>query len=194
MARDDYQALRQANTAARDRLTAAQISAASETIADRFWRLSSVQRSCRIGVYVAVRGEIDCDYIAAGAWSRRRQVYLPVICGRELGFARYEKSTRFSRNQYGIPEPEHKKCELLHARDLDVVVAPLVAFDPDGNRIGMGAGYYDRSFRVLKMRRRWRRPFFVGVAHEFQKTASIKASSWDVPLHYALTESETYCF
>ncbi len=194
MAGNDSRALRAANVAARDKLTAAQICAVSEAVAERFWRLTSVQRRRRIGLYVAVRGEVDCDYIAAGAWGRKRQVYLPVICGRELGFARYEKNTRFLRNQYGIPEPEHKKRELLHARDLDIVVTPLVAFDPDGNRIGMGAGYYDRSFRVLKTRRRWRRPCFVGVAYEFQKTASIKASSWDVPLQYALTESETYHF
>jgi len=132
--------------------------------------------------------------IATSAWFRRRQVYLPVICGRELRFARYEKATEFSRNRFGIPEPEHKKCELIHPRELDIVVVPTVAFDTAGNRIGMGAGYYDRSFRILKRRRQWCRPCFIGVAHDFQKTAPIKASSWDVPLRFAVTERETYAF
>ena len=194
MTRDDPKALRQALIAAREELGTSQIAKASDAIASRFWRLPTLQRSRRIGLYFAVRGEVDCDYIATTAWSRQRQVYLPVIQGHELRFAKYEKSSKFVRNQYGIPEPEHKKCELIRSRDLDVVVVPTVVFDVDGNRIGMGAGYYDRSFRILRLRKCWTRPCFVGVAYEFQKTASIKASSWDIRLHFAVTESKTYRF
>jgi 5-formyltetrahydrofolate cyclo-ligase len=194
MKRHDTNSLRNNNIAARKRLTAAQILAASEAVAARVWQIGPLHRSRKIGMYFAVNGEIDCEFIAAEAWKRGRNVYLPVVFGRELQFAPYRRGTQFSRNRYGIPEPEHKKCELLQARDLDAVMAPLVAFDSLGNRVGMGAGYYDRSLRILKTRRQWRRPCFIGVAHDFQKTAQIKASSWDVPLHYAVTESNTYRF
>ena len=66
---------------------------------------------------------------------------------------------------------------------------PLVAFDRCGNRIGMGAGYYDRALQSLEYQTSTR-PFLLGVAHHFQELESIEARSWDVPLDAILTDQE----
>ena len=75
---------------------------------------------------------------------------------------------------------------------LDLVITPLVAFDAEGNRMGMGGGYYDRSFAWRKRRRIWRGPMLVGYAYELQKLNSIRASDWDVPMDAVVTESALY--
>ena len=79
-------------------------------------------------------------------------------------------------------------------RDLDIVFTPLVAFDTAGNRVGMGAGFYDRSFAFRKHRRNWRRPLLIGVAYDFQRVPHIPARTWDVPVDLVVTDKKTYAF
>ena len=66
---------------------------------------------------------------------------------------------------------------------------PLVAFDEQGNRVGMGGGYYDRTLGFLRSRQQWVRPKLVGVGYDFQEVERIDSESWDVPLTYICTES-----
>ncbi len=65
---------------------------------------------------------------------------------------------------------------------------PLVAFDGEGNRLGMGGGYYDQTFGYKSRRRAWRKPMLIGVAYEFQRLSSLPARSWDVALDGIVTE------
>jgi len=77
----------------------------------------------------------------------------------------------------------------IDARRLDLVLTPLVAFDDQGMRIGVGRGYYDRCFRFLRSRKHWRRPKLVGVAYELQHVPPQTRHSWDIPLWGAVTEA-----
>ncbi len=70
-----------------------------------------------------------------------------------------------------------------------LVLVPLVAFDRNGNRMGMGAGYYDRALQALA-HQTGTRPLLVGLAHAFQETTSLQAKPWDVPLDAILTDQE----
>lgn len=173
-------------------LSPEQISEASLDIAARIWHLPELARSRRIAAYHAFDGEVDCHFAIETAWRRGREVFLPVIHGQQILFAQYCAKTRFSLNRFGIPEPVCARRNLLHPSQMDVILTPLVAFDEHGNRIGMGAGFYDRSFRFLRHRARWRHPRMIGIAYEFQKAAQIKASGWDVPLHIVVTEQRAY--
>jgi 5-formyltetrahydrofolate cyclo-ligase len=76
----------------------------------------------------------------------------------------------------------------VSAARLDLVFAPLIAFDERGARLGTGAGFYDRALRRLRAGRRWRRPRIVGVAYSFQRTSGLEPAPWDVPLDAVLTE------
>ena len=120
------------------------------------------------------------------AWSRKREVFLPVLHGSSLFFSRFTERSVLIPNRFGIPEPADEP--LLRPSAMDVVIAPLVAFDESGNRLGMGGGFYDRSFRFLRYRRLWRRPRLVGFAFELQRVDHLDARAWDVPLDAVVTE------
>ncbi len=190
----DYQALRTALQVKRSELPANVIASKSLEISARVWRLPALSRARRLACYFAVNGEVDCQPIITNAWERGREIFLPVLCGEELRFAPYVRGAQFNLNRYGIPEPICSHRHLLQPRQMDVVLTPLVAFDVNGNRLGMGGGYYDRSFRFLIQAQNWTRPRLIGVGYEFQKAAQLKACSWDVPLNKAVTEQQVYDF
>jgi len=156
------------------------------------WQLAPIQRARRIAAYLAVNGEIDCAGLIQTAWNRGREVYLPVLQGKALLFRRYCRNTQLVPNRFGIPEPTGEP--LLSAMALDVVIAPLVAFDQVGNRLGMGGGFYDRTFSFLRYRKIWRHPKLIGFAYDMQQVNNLTAQSWDVPLDAVVTESSKYEF
>jgi 5-formyltetrahydrofolate cyclo-ligase len=73
-----------------------------------------------------------------------------------------------------------------------LVVAPLVAFDARGHRLGMGGGWYDRTFAFR--RERAAPPHLVGAAFAAQQVESVFPESWDMPLDALFTESDTHLF
>ena len=180
--------------ARRNALSCVDVADASIEISRRLWTLPALSRARRIACYFPVGREVDCRFFISAAWERGRTVLLPVLSGPELKFSIYDSETIFLRNRHDIPEPTTKKSQLVKPREIDVVLAPLVAFDTLGNRIGMGGGYYDRSFRYTRDHVAWQRPTLVGLAYEFQKVPKIKARSWDIPLRFVVTEKNLYGF
>jgi 5-formyltetrahydrofolate cyclo-ligase len=138
----------------------------------------------RIALFFAFDGEPDLSPLIR--FDRRREFFAPVITPDEMAFATIGRDTRLTPNFYGIPEPV--KPELIDPRALDLVLTPLVAFDRNGNRIGVGAGYYDRYFAFLRQRRHWFRPKLVGTAYALQQIEPVVPDSWDVPLWAVITE------
>jgi 5-formyltetrahydrofolate cyclo-ligase len=120
------------------------------------------------------------------------RIFLPVLTGRQLIFAPLNKHTQLRRNRYQILEPVYTRNKCIRPRDLDVVIVPLVAFDQSGNRIGMGGGFYDRTFAFMKHRATLKRPLLVGVAYDFQRVSGLQTQTWDVPMHVVITEKESY--
>jgi 5-formyltetrahydrofolate cyclo-ligase len=90
------------------------------------------------------------------------------------------------KNRYGIDEPAYAPATVMRAAMLDIVLLPLVGFDLEGNRLGMGKGYYDRTFAAS--RTRWRCPKLLGIAHGLQEVAQLPRAAWDVPLDGIVTE------
>jgi 5-formyltetrahydrofolate cyclo-ligase len=68
---------------------------------------------------------------------------------------------------------------------------PLVGYDMSGNRIGMGAGYYDRHLELL---RDSTAPLRVGIAYSLQEIAPIEKNKWDIPLHGVVNEHGWFTF
>ena len=66
---------------------------------------------------------------------------------------------------------------------------PLVAFDLEGNRLGMGGGFYDRTLAYLAQRHHWRKPHLLGTAFELQRFGKLPNQPWDVPLDGVVTEA-----
>jgi 5-formyltetrahydrofolate cyclo-ligase len=149
-------------------------------------------RSRHIAFYLANDGELDLAPLIQRAWAMGKQCYLPVLSPlyhNRLWFAPYHDECELVLNRFGIPEPIGNQAEMRPAWSLDLVLTPLVAFDADGNRLGMGGGYYDRTLAYLARRRYWRKPHLVGTAYAFQQVECLPHEPWDVPLHGVATDS-----
>ena len=70
---------------------------------------------------------------------------------------------------------------------------PLVGFDENGGRLGMGGGFYDRTFAFSRIRPGMA-PKLIGLAHDFQKVRELPIEPWDVPLHGVVTDKRRYRF
>lgn len=186
--------LRRQLKASRHALPADWIRTHSRLVARQLWRLPALARARRIACYLPVNGEVDCRFIIEEAWRRGRQVMLPVLRGRRLRFAPWRPAAATRTNRYDISEPACPRRDEVDGRRLDVVVMPLVAFDLQGNRLGMGGGYYDRSFAFRLHRRRWRKPRLIGIAWQFQQVDALAMRAWDVPLDAVITESGVRLF
>jgi 5-formyltetrahydrofolate cyclo-ligase len=152
------------------------------------------RRARRIACFLSADGEIDTAPLIRAAWRLGKQVYLPVLVPygpKRLWFRPYRQSTPLVPNRYGIPEPRGGRR--LDGRKLDLVLTPLVAFDDRGHRLGMGGGYYDRTFAHLH-RLRWQRPRLLGLAFAFQRMAALPAEPWDVPLWGVVTDRGLHRF
>jgi 5-formyltetrahydrofolate cyclo-ligase len=176
----------------RERIDPTAAAEAARRVSQRLWRLPLMARCQSIGCYLAVRGELDCGPLIATAIARRRSVLVPVLNGRQLVFAPYVPGSDMVGNRFGIPEPAESGRAWARGMRIDVALVPLVGFDRHGQRLGMGAGYYDRTFRFLMHRRHWRRPMLIGLAYEFQRVDALPRRAWDVPLDAVVTDSHVY--
>lgn len=157
--------------------------------------LPSFRRARRVAAYLAADGELDLSPIIGDLRTRGRHCYLPVLRKARRGllwFAEYRAGASLRPNRFGIPEPLFTTRTLVHPWALDLALLPLVAFDPSCRRLGMGGGFYDRSFAYRRHRRAWRRPLLIGVAHECQRVDRLPDSPWDIRLDAVVTEAGYY--
>jgi 5-formyltetrahydrofolate cyclo-ligase len=166
---------------------------AERAIARRIARLGVLRPGRRVAVYMGVRGEVRLDRVIRDARRRRVQLYAPRVLSlrrRSMIFLPLRADRALVRNPFGLFEPAATVGRGLAPSRLDVVLMPLVGFDTSGQRLGMGAGLYDRAFRHrLERERRWRRPQLIGIAFACQRVPAIEHSSWDVPLDLIVTET-----
>lgn len=164
----------------------------SRMIAHQLVRSRAFLNARRLAAYIPVRGEADPLPALAQARRLGKAVYLPVLApfGEDrLWFVEWKTHVPLTRNRFGIPEPRRRRQDLLSPTQLDLVLAPLVGFDDLGNRLGMGGGFYDRSFAFLNHRTRWHRPLLIGYAYAFQEIERLQACAWDVRLDGVVTEA-----
>ena len=186
--------MRQANRKRRAALTPEQLERAAAALAQKILQLSCYQQAYHVAVYFAVHGEISLDPVIDHALAHGKRVYLPNLDRQSLRFSPYFHEQKMRINKFRLPEPDVADEEMLQPGQLDLVLAPLVVFDDERNRIGMGGGFYDRSFAFLRWRAVWRRPLLIGLAYDFQRAKTLHAEAWDVPLHSVVTEQRVYEF
>ncbi|WP_295879510.1 5-formyltetrahydrofolate cyclo-ligase [uncultured Thiohalocapsa sp.] len=192
---DSPRALRRRLRTARRALDSRSQRAHAQAIVRNLLRARLLQGAKRVALYVAADGEPDIRQRLAGLPGRGRRWYLPVLRGHAAGrlwLVRHRPGEPLRPNRFGILEPvrRHRRIQPMHA--LDLILVPLVGFDAACNRLGMGAGFYDRSLAPLRRRQHWRRPRLVGIAHECQRVERLVPQPWDVPLDAVVTESGVY--
>jgi len=173
----------------RHALPAAARIAAAEAIATRLAALPAFAQPGYVGGYWATGGELPLHVLQLRL--RTDQVWcLP--CIQDVGplkFAPWRSGDPLFSNRFGIPEPDVAPSSQLDPAQMRLVCVPLLGFTRAGHRLGMGGGYYDRSFAFRATAPA--PPTLVGIAYAFQELPDFAAEPWDVPLDAIATEAET---
>ncbi|MGB9097613.1 5-formyltetrahydrofolate cyclo-ligase [Erwinia sp.] len=187
----DRQAIRTHVRHLRRALTPEQQQLAAVQAAERALNFAPVQQAQKIALFLSVDGELNTRPLIAKLWQHKQQVFLPVLhpfSAGQLLFIRYNESTALTPNKLGIPEPPLDIRNLVTLSELDVLLVPLVAFDKQGQRLGMGGGFYDRTLQ------NWQEHGFlpVGLGHDCQLVDDLPVAEWDVPLPAMITPSKIW--
>ncbi|MES2753056.1 MAG: 5-formyltetrahydrofolate cyclo-ligase [Pseudomonadota bacterium] len=142
--------------------------------------LAKLAHGLTIASYVPIGSEADPALLARAAVAAGCQIALPHVTSREepLRFLAWDTEAALAAGPFGLSQPTADAAE-LHP---DLILTPLVGFDAARNRLGQGAGHYDRAFEHFPDAYR------IGVAWSVQEVAALPADPWDVPLHAVLTE------
>lgn len=152
-----------------------------------------IKQAQTIALFLSFDGEIDTSPLISQLWALNKQVCLPVLHPfhrHHLLFLRYTPSTVLVKNRFNISEPPLNVNMVIPIADIDIIFTPLVAFDAQGQRLGMGGGFYDRTLE------NWQQKSFypMGLAHTCQQVDSLPTADWDVPLPEIITSEKRWHF
>tara|TARA_R110002167_G_scaffold26492_2_gene91217 strand:+ start:609 stop:1175 length:567 start_codon:yes stop_codon:yes gene_type:complete len=142
--------------------------------------VNALPNGARVALYGAIGSELDPGPLAAALTAAGRSLCLPVVLDREAAmvFRRWSPGDPLEMDVAGCPAP----LPLAEIVVPDLIVAPLLAFDAEGGRLGQGGGYYDRTFAAMPDIVR------IGFAYAGQAVDRIPMESHDQRLHGVLTE------
>ena len=137
-----------------------------------------------ISGFMPIRSEADVRPMMSSFRARGARLCLPVVLDKEtIVFRELLPTATLVSTGFGTSGPGPDAAEL----DPDILLIPLSAFDRLGNRIGYGAGHYDRA--IDRLRKKGLNPRLVGIAFDCQEVASVPAEPHDVGLSAIITES-----
>lgn len=141
-----------------------------------------------VACYLPFMGELGTSPLLKAVFDFNKKCYLPVMDVARPGhmrFLAYEQGDKLVKNSVGILEPQASARE-MPAWALDLVIAPLVAFDSQGNRLGSGCGFYDRIFSGVN---NWaKKPVLCGYGYHQQEVKKLDAQPWDIPMDVLVTD------
>lgn len=161
---------------------------AARHVASQVIMLEELDQYKNIACYYPIREELDALVIIKALHAARFKVSLPKIVMKDmpLEFRTWDLKEELVDGPFGTKEPTGDKIVP------EVILAPLVAFDETGARLGYGGGYYDRT--IVELRQGNPSLVVVGLAFENQKLARIPVESYDQPMDLVITEKTTYRF
>ncbi|GFN22052.1 5-formyltetrahydrofolate cyclo-ligase [Thermanaeromonas sp. C210] len=171
----------------RDSLPADAVARKSQAIQERLVRLLSWQEARMVMLYVSFGSEVKTGELLQEALRQGKRVAVP-YCHREkrelIASEVYRYPEDLSPGTWGIMEPRRDTLRPVKPQAIDLCIVPGVAFDEEGNRLGYGAGYYDRFLPHL-------RPGTpkIALAYDLQIVASTHPSPYDIPVDLIITET-----
>lgn len=185
--RDIQADLRRRGRRARAELTPRYRAEASERIVDSVIRSGWFRRARLLACYLSVADEVETWALIERAWRMKKRIFVPVTKkNSRMLFREITPETMLERSRFGLLEPRDGMT--IAPRRLDVVITPVVVYDEFRHRIGMGGGYFDRTFAFLRHRRDYWRPKLVGLAYACQKVEKIPANPWDIRVFEIVSE------
>lgn len=146
----------------------------------------------RVGIYAAVRGEMDFSSLWSEGSDAKRTYCFPRVGKDVLHFCPVNHpEAELQPGTLRIPEPV-RDIPPMNLNELDVVVVPGLAFDLYGGRLGTGGGFYDRTFQGRLGGQERSGPLLVGACYAFQLLVgeSWKHDAWDVGVDWVITDRE----
>lgn len=142
------------------------------------------QRSRTLMTYLSMPDEVPADPLIELAICLGKRVCVPLLENTYgiMSAAQIQSLAALKTSKFGLRAPDSEHVKRVAPAEIDLILVPAVAFDRSGNRIGFGAGYYDRFLpQAVKA-------VFLGLAWECQITEEIPYEPHDVRMHYLLTE------
>lgn len=154
---------------------------------------NQLSRPLNIALFLSQDGELNTQSAIEYLWHcTEHHIFLPTLETKpdlHMAFVEYQETSLIINNQFGIPEPQAPLDQHLTGEQMDIVLMPLVGFDLQGNRMGMGGGYYDRSFAFKRLPQESENStLLIGWAHSCQQVSQLPNQVWDVPLDGIITE------
>ncbi len=150
--------------------------------------LPAYQQAHTIACYFSANNEVDLAALWAPFPSEKTFCFPVMHTDKTMLFLPYTNGAALQTNRFGITEPVVSSAHPIVAEAIHIIFLPLVAFDMQGHRLGMGGGYYDRYLASHHD------TLCIGIAYEFQKQALLPTESWDKPLDAVITEKAIYWF
>lgn len=141
------------------------------------------EHSDTVYCYISVRGETGTDELIRHFLERGFRVAVPRVRGKDMDFYYIERPEDLEPGGFGIPEPKHS-CEKAECKSAPVVV-PGVVFSERFERVGYGAGFYDRFFEREPEHEK------IAICYDFQLVGAIAADEYDVSMDYVITPSKS---
>lgn len=157
--------------------------AAEQLLKSPIWRDAAT-----VALYHPLPGECDTLPLLNNAWQMGKTVYLPKVIdkkSRVMAFLRCRSLECLRPGSHGIMEPETGEA----ANCADLLIAPALAYDRRGFRLGYGGGYYDRFLALYPDFAKLR----TGLCARWQLLARLPADSWDIPMQAICTEEGIIC-
>lgn len=176
--------LRGERLAARDALTQAERQEKSQALTAHGASAIPFASGAIISGFMPIRSEADIRPLMEALRTKGGRLVLPVVLDREtIVFRAFDADTTLVKTGFGTTGPG-ADADVL---DPDILLVPLSVFDAHGQRIGYGAGHYDRA--IARLHGKGRSPVLIGVAFDCQEVPLVPAEPHDVPLDAILTES-----
>lgn len=183
----DTKRLRQKAVRARNALTPEQQREYSDIIVDKILESPEYRDAEVIMMYRGVAGEVNLDRLMELEEAHGKTLVFPYCRTKtEMVALKPREADAWRAGSFDIPEPVPEASEEFDPATIDLILNPLAGFDEDCNRIGMGAGYYDRFLPKAV------NAYLMAVAFDVQKLDKIEPAPWDVPMDSVLTEKTRY--
>jgi len=172
----------------RNKLSEDEVTALSECIFQNLRKNTFFTDAHNVMIYLDFKHEVKTDDIIEYCLGNGKKVYVPICIPEthEISISRITGLDQLQSGHFGIREPFPENVRLSDSSLVDLVLIPGVAFDASGNRIGFGAGYYDRFMKRLRAD-----AVKAALAYSFQIVGQVPADEYDIPADYIVTENET---
>ncbi|HJO58415.1 MAG TPA: 5-formyltetrahydrofolate cyclo-ligase [Nitrospinaceae bacterium] len=181
-------AIRETITRKREALGDVERNEKSLSIAQRLFDLDAFKESKSVFIFLSLPDEVQTEAVIEESFRLGKEVFVPLINVRGgcLQVARIPSlDIKFVVGKHGIREPAPEVREIVSPSRIDLVVAPGLAFDVRGNRIGYGGGYYDKLLKEIS-----RDSIRVGIGYDFQLLGLVPHSDFDEPVQFVVTETQ----